>query len=162
MKTRKANAEERNVYVYQFDCIGDDHNAEKEKVIIRPGENGVSADDIRELHRLDDSEVYYNLKNSKDEDTGMWITSLDAMYEGKENLEVYQSEMNNPFYEVKNEKLCKLLSSMTEKQRKALLLVEVEEYSITEAAEIMGISISVTRRHLLKAKRYIEENYKIN
>ena len=44
-------------------------DGKEEKIVLRPGENGVTEADIKTLHALDDSEVYYNNKNSKPERT---------------------------------------------------------------------------------------------
>lgn len=40
-------------------------------MIIKPGENGVTEMDIKMLHSLDDSEVYFNLKNVRPERKGL-------------------------------------------------------------------------------------------
>ncbi len=57
---RKTNADSRETYTYNF------FNGEyDEKIVIKPNENGVTEVDIERLHKLDDSEVYYNIKNIK-------------------------------------------------------------------------------------------------
>ena len=65
MKIRKTNTAIRGTYTYTF--TGADGN--KEIVTLCPGEDGVTEADIKMLHSLDDSEVYYNLKNLKPEKT---------------------------------------------------------------------------------------------
>ena len=47
----------RGAYTYEY--FDDD---DVRRVVLRPGENGVTEEDIKRLHAMDDSEVYYNLK----------------------------------------------------------------------------------------------------
>lgn len=65
MKTYKTNTANRTTYTYKFY----DQDGNEEKITIRPGENGVIEANIKELHALDDSEVYYNNKNLRPERT---------------------------------------------------------------------------------------------
>ena len=55
MKSHKTPQKERGTYTYHFD--------NGTKVTIKPGEEGVTEEIIKQLHSLDDSEVYYNHKN---------------------------------------------------------------------------------------------------
>lgn len=57
MKFIKTRLEERGTYKYKFKTGG--------TIELKPGENGVTEVDIKELHSFDDSEVYNNNKNSK-------------------------------------------------------------------------------------------------
>ena len=54
MLIRKTSAKERTTYTYCF-CDGT-------KIVLRPGEDGVTEEDIKMLHALDDAEVYNNIK----------------------------------------------------------------------------------------------------
>ena len=63
MKTRKTNIKERNIYTYERLLSNNNGGYEKEVIVIKPGENGVTVADIKMLHSMDDSEVYYNNKN---------------------------------------------------------------------------------------------------
>lgn len=65
MKFYKTSSKKRDTYTYTFTGI----DGKEEKIVLRPGENGVTEADIKILHALDDSEVYYNNKNSKPERT---------------------------------------------------------------------------------------------
>ena len=56
-KTKKADR-----MVYKYKTAG-------EIIVIKPGEDDVTEVDIKLLHSLDDSEVYYNLKNLRPERT---------------------------------------------------------------------------------------------
>lgn len=55
MKIRKTRSDERTTYVYRF--------ADETKLELKPGKDGITEVDIKKLHALDDSEVYYNNKN---------------------------------------------------------------------------------------------------
>lgn len=63
MKTRKTNTKKRNIYTYERLISNNNGGYEKEVIVIKPGENGVTEADIKMLHSMDDSEVYYNNKN---------------------------------------------------------------------------------------------------
>lgn len=63
MKTRKTNTKKRNIYTYERLLSNNNGGYEKEVIVIKPGENGVIVADIKMLHSIDDSEVYYNNKN---------------------------------------------------------------------------------------------------
>ena len=57
MKFRKTKTAARSVYVYRF--------ADGTVAVLHPGEQGVSPEIIGFLHKLDDREVYRNLKQRK-------------------------------------------------------------------------------------------------
>ncbi|WP_250309949.1 sigma-70 family RNA polymerase sigma factor [Gardnerella sp. Marseille-Q2328] len=63
MKTRKTNSNDRTTYKYTYFVPNKSGSYEKEVIVIKPGENGVTVADIKMLHSMDDSEVYYNNKN---------------------------------------------------------------------------------------------------
>ncbi len=65
MKLHKTPQSQRNTYTYQF--YDADGNPEP-RITIQPGENGVTEVDIKRLHALDDSEVYYNIKSRRPEE----------------------------------------------------------------------------------------------
>lgn len=60
MRIHKTKKEERMVYKYK---------TAGKTIVIKPGEDDVTEIDIKLLHSLDDSEVYYNLKNLRPERT---------------------------------------------------------------------------------------------
>ncbi|MDO5018637.1 MAG: sigma-70 family RNA polymerase sigma factor [Lagierella massiliensis] len=61
MKIRKTRSDKRTTYIYEF--------ADRTKVELKPGEDGITEVDIKKLHALDDSEVYNNNKNLRPERT---------------------------------------------------------------------------------------------
>ena len=50
-------------------------------------------------------------------------------------------------------------NKMTDRQRQAYELIGLEERTITEAAEIMGVSIKVAKVHFDKAIECIRKNF---
>lgn len=70
MKIRKTRSDERTMYVYRF--------ADETKVELKPGKDGITEVDIKKLHALDDSEVYYNNKNLRPERTKEEKAEIDA------------------------------------------------------------------------------------
>ena len=69
MKIRKTRQDERSSYRYPVDVADGKGGYRTEYITIRPGEEGVTEADIKTLHSLDDSEVYYNNKNLRPERT---------------------------------------------------------------------------------------------
>ena len=70
MRIRKTRLEEREVYNYTVTELDSEKDMYVEKIVtLKPGEKGVTELDIKMLHSLDDSEVYYNLKNARQERT---------------------------------------------------------------------------------------------
>lgn len=69
MKIYKTRQDEREVYQYSFQVRTENGEYATRKVVLKPGENGVTELDIKMLHSMDDSEVYYNLKNARPERT---------------------------------------------------------------------------------------------
>lgn len=63
MRTRKTNRNDRATYKYTSCVRNEDGSYSEETIEIKPGENGVTQADIKMLHSMDDSEVYYNNKN---------------------------------------------------------------------------------------------------
>ena len=70
MKIRKTRSDERTTYVYRF--------ADETKVELKPGKDGITEVDIKKLHALDDSEVYYNNKNLRPERTKEEKAEIDT------------------------------------------------------------------------------------
>lgn len=69
MRIHKACQSARGVYKYTV-AKRTEHGKYVEKtVIIKPDQDGVTDLDIKRLHSMDDSEVYYNLKNARPERT---------------------------------------------------------------------------------------------
>lgn len=60
-KIRKTPQNDRGIYRY--------HSTNGEEITLVPGEDGVTELDIKMLHALDDSEVYYNNKNLRPDRT---------------------------------------------------------------------------------------------
>ena len=70
MRIRKTRQDQRRTYIYQ--------SATGKKEVITAGENGVTEVDIKMLHSIDDSEVYYNNKNLRPERTKKEKAEIDA------------------------------------------------------------------------------------
>ena len=69
MRIKKTDQNERGVYQYSFQIRTENGEYATRKVVLKPGEYGVTELDIKMLHSMDDSEVYYNLKNARPERT---------------------------------------------------------------------------------------------
>ena len=65
MRFQKTNQKERGVYKYITTEKTEKGEYVEKTITLKPGENGVTDLDIKMLHSLDDSEVYYNLKNAR-------------------------------------------------------------------------------------------------
>lgn len=69
MKIRKTNKKDRSVYNYKTTVRTEKGEYVEKTMTLKPGEYGVTELDIKMLHSMDDSEVYYNLKNVRPERT---------------------------------------------------------------------------------------------
>ena len=65
MRFQKTDQKERGVYKYITTEKTEKGEYVEKTITLKPGENGVTELDIKMLHSLDDSEVYYNLKNAR-------------------------------------------------------------------------------------------------
>ena len=89
MRIHKTNQKDRSVYNYTT-TERTEKGAYVEKTIkLKPRENGVTELDIKILHSMDDSEVYYNLKNIRPERTK----------EEKAEIEVWKQKFVGDFKE---------------------------------------------------------------
>ena len=78
MKIRKTRIDERSTYRYPVHVVDGKRGYRTEYITIHPGEDGVTEADIKTLHSLDDSEVYYNNKNLRPEKTEEEKTAMDV------------------------------------------------------------------------------------
>ena len=176
MRNHKTKQENRGTYTYVFD--------DGKKVTIKPGEEGVTEEFIKKLHSLDDSEVYYNLKNSKrpisekekqdikdwkekhpgEKYQNVWNLSIDSIFDedGNQDKCIYRADNTIIEEETSDEvdRLREVVSRMTEKQQRVYELHFLEEYSLTEVAAILNISIPSVHKHKEKILKFIKENFK--
>lgn len=176
MRNHKTKQENRGTYTYVFD--------DGKKVTIKPGEEGVTEEFIKKLHSLDDSEVYYNLKNSKrsisekekqdikdweekhpgEKYQNVWNLSIDSIFDedGNQDKCIYLADNTIIEEETSDEvdRLREVVSRMTEKQQRVYELHFLEEYSLTEVAAILNISIPSVHKHKEKILKFIKENFK--
>jgi DNA-directed RNA polymerase specialized sigma subunit, sigma24 homolog len=89
MRIKKTDQNERGVYQYSFQIRTENGEYATRKVVLKPGKNGVTELDIKMLHSMDDSEVYYNLKNIRPERTK----------EEKAEIEVWKQKFVGDFKE---------------------------------------------------------------
>ena len=89
MRIYKTNKNERGVYKYTTTERTEKGAYVEKTITLKPGENGVTELDIKMLHSMDDSEVYYNLKNVRPERTK----------EEKAEIEVWKQKFVGDFKE---------------------------------------------------------------
>lgn len=81
MKTRKTNSNNRATYKYTYFVPNKSGGYDEKTLEIKPGENGVTEADIKMLHSMDDSEVYYNNKNLRPGRTAEEKAEIEAWKE---------------------------------------------------------------------------------
>ena len=89
MRIHKTNQKDRSVYKYTKTERTEKCAYVEKTIKLKPGENGVTELDIKILHSMDDSEVYYNLKNARPERTK----------EEKAEIEVWKQKFVGDFKE---------------------------------------------------------------
>ncbi|MDE7251592.1 MAG: hypothetical protein K2O32_01410 [Acetatifactor sp.] len=178
MKFRKTNYNNRTTYTYKF--------ATGEKSALAPGDadGKITADLIKYLHSLDDSEVYNNRKNCKpplsDEEKDIireweaahpgeevsknWTMSLDAFSEDADSDMDHSDLMREVYNRSHAEnhvaaRLREVIDEMPYKQRQAFVMVELDGYSMTETADKLGCSIANVSKLVTRAKAFIWEKY---
>ncbi|MEG0957763.1 MAG: hypothetical protein RSD10_04875 [Anaerovoracaceae bacterium] len=172
MKFHKTASNARENYTYHFDN-GD-------TVILKPGQDGLTEMDIKTLHSLDDSEVYYNIKGSKppltkeeklekkeweEEHPGEawsknWTGSIDAM----EDLEKvgFMEDKSYGLYEEESpelERLHEVVATLSEEQKKLYVRLCVYEEKKVDVARELGISKQALQSRINKIKKHIKNNF---
>lgn len=166
---RKTHRDQRGVYRYYYtDGLGD------QKIILQPGTDGVTAADIKQLHALDDSEVYYCNKSMPKrtlEESAQWeeyerLHFDNAGSRGNYSLDQHFPNQENPLaaapdQPVKSEleyQVEELLNQMPEMQSRVFRLVVLEEYRQAEVCGMLGLSKATVSEHLSKAKTFLRKN----
>lgn len=184
MRFRKTRQEDRGVYRYQVNVPDGKGGYRIEYNTVRPGEKGVTEVIIKSLHGFDDSEIYYNVKNSRPQLTGEekttvkdwedkhqgetieknWNLSIESLQAEGVSLDKSSilADLSYSPYEESNpevDRLYEVLETMTKKQRHVLRMVKFEERTLTEVSQILGTSIPNIKKHLDKAIEHIKNNY---
>ena len=81
MKTRKTSSNNRTTYKYTYFVPNKSGGYDEKTLEIKPSENGVTEADIKMLHSIDDSEVYYNNKNLRPTRTDEEKAEIEAWKE---------------------------------------------------------------------------------
>ena len=178
MRFYKTNSNYRTTYTYK--------TATGERISFASGDVGgeVTTELIKFLHSLDDAEVYNNRKNCKpplsDEEKAAirvweeahpgeeapknWTMSLDAFSEDADS-DIDRSDLMREVYDRSHaedhadSRLGEVIDEMPYKQRQAFVMVELEGYSMTEAADKLGCSIAKVSKLIARAKEFIKKNY---
>ena len=160
MRMRKTPKSQRETYQYV--------TATGEKIILQPGEDGVTEEWIHELHLADDREIENNLKHAKKPSTdkekadekewkekhpdekyaGTWMLSLDASFsndDGESTIDrdpAWEDKTASKFYAPYSnaaiDRLREIIRCLPSRQKQALNLVWFEGFSQVEAAKLMN------------------------
>lgn len=174
MRTRKTPTAKRDKYIYYDDFDG-------HKIIIEEGKDGVTKESIKELHKIDDSEVHINLKELhceskhcakvrkeklkakgyKYESTGFSLCSLDNLEEdnGYFHGDRLFKSISSPFMDENEsestDRLWEIIYSFSEEDRKVFILSFLEGYSGKEIADMFDISPAMVSYKVTKIKKAI-------
>jgi RNA polymerase sigma factor (sigma-70 family) len=167
MRVKKTRQSAREMYRYPVEVEDGRGGYRTVYNVIKPGEDGVTEVEIKSLHSMDDAEVYNNLKNIRPQMTEeekaakkqwekehpgekyevLWNASLDYLMADDapaDESRFLASASYEPFAdeEVSDDvqRLRDIVASMSERQKQVYRLVLIEEYSLTDAAKIMGCS----------------------
>lgn len=178
MKFYKTNYYNRANYTYK--------SVTGEIITLVPGNAGgeITAELIEYLHKLDDKEVNNNIKNHKPQLTNEekkanreweeshpgekvpknWTISFDAFSEDSDS-DMDCSDLMREVYDrlhAENsdiDHLWEVINDMPFKQRQALVLVELDGYTMTETADRLGCSIANVSKLVARAKEFIKNNF---
>lgn len=184
MKLKKTPRAKRTQYVYTY--YDADGNKKQEYII--SGENGVTEEQIKKLHALDDREVYYNLKNSRkqiSDDENADLTDRSEDYpnsempfnsvgsndislefcmeypytkEAKEIIEQTCTYFDDVSPEV--ERLREIVQTLTPIERAIYKLVLINGLTNVEAAARLSMSEANVRYYKNKILDFIKKNFK--
>lgn len=181
MEIRKTNAHKRAEYTYT-DAFG-------RKIVIREGDctiddhRKVTAEDIRELHRLDDNWIECNKRNgrprrTKEEKEAIeawneenpdraipdgWNISLDQFHDVLDGDEEYSSiehEIFNRTHQPNRlvETLHEIIDEMPGKIRYCFVQIKLLGRSRYELAKELDVNLSTISHRLRKAIQFIKDN----
>ena len=173
LKTRKTPTKQRGTYTYV--------TAEGCKIVLRPGEEDVTAVHIKVLHSLDDAEVYNNIKNARPEPSEAekqqmrkwedqhpgekaprnWNLSLDASLTDEDDSATLGDMVAAPEKtdSPEVERLRQIVAAMTERQKQVYQLHLIEGFSVKETAAILGMSSPAVTKHKQRIIEIIKENF---
>lgn len=171
---KKTPSTQRSTYTYKF--TGEDGKLQVVKLVA--GVNGVTADDIKMLHAMDDAEVYNNIKNSKPQ-TEDWqkavIEKWKMQHPGAEIEKNWNMSLNELVGEDGTEReelvvtcvdeddevmdrLHELIDSFTDLQKETYRKVILEEMKNTDVAREEGKSETSVRKIINRIKYLIEND----
>lgn len=174
MRTHKTYEGQRAVYTYL--------TADGVKITLRPGHDGVTEEDIRLLHRMDDQEVYNNCKNMHafetpsqkeerkrwesehpDKNVSVWNISLDyALLEGDSIQDILVAPSQSNAVEEENaeiERLHEIIEQLPDDMQHIYCRSVIEGYTNSEIALELGVTEGTIRYRLKKIKSFIKEKW---
>lgn len=178
MKFKKTPLKERGTYTYRF--------ADGTVSKITADKDGATTVDIKSLHALDDSEVYYNIKNGRpqlsdkeklaikdwqDEHLGEevpknWNLSINSLMQADGDsadksrvmLEMATALcVDEPSSEISL--LRDFINTLPDSQQELYRLKYIEEYSQTEIAEMLGVSNMAITNRVKRLEETIKNNF---
>ena len=177
MKFKKTPLKERGSYTYHF--------ADGTVSKITPDKDGATTVNIKTLHAIDDSEVYFNIKNSRPELTKEekeLVEDWKAKHEGEDIPKNWNLSLDSLLYEDSSDKsgamyeivtsICSdeptseisslrdFISTLPQSQQELYRLKYMEEYSQVEIAEILGVSNMAITNRIKRLEETIKNNFK--
>lgn len=180
---RKTPQAQRGTYVYEF--------LDGQRVTIVPDEQGCTQIDIRQLHAMDDHEVYVNIKNArppveawqkplleqwKQEHPGEqpdknWNISLDQMLDGDGGEDdaasgylkraLYREAVNGQETDSPTERMNELVSGLKPRLQAVYQLALLDRIPNTRVAEMLGVSEGMIRKDIKAIKKALREDEKL-
>ena len=188
MKTRKTNLNRRDSYTYLSYETTESGDSFIRKTILKAGKDGVTAEDIDRLHKMDDAEVYNNNKNNKAPNNAYCKNDISAWekahggerFAGKYNIHIEgfldsESDDNVPdkglsamisytpphFDETDKTSLCDYwLDFLTPLQKEVFYSIFVDEEEQITVAERLGTSKQNINKILRTAKEKVANYYR--
>lgn len=179
LRYRKTPTAQRGKYIYEF--------ADGERVTITAADEAVTEVDIRMLHRIDDHEVYINIKGSRppmedwqrdsleqwkaahpdEEPDKGWNTSLDALLEGDDGEDdATTGYLKTALYEASEkqassspvERMAELVSTMKPRLQAVYQLAMLDRIPNTKVASMLGVSEGMIRKDIKAIQKIFRED----
>lgn len=150
MRNFKTSKEKRVTYIY----YGEDGS----KVVIVPGENGVTEAVIQTLHSLDDEEFDTNRREERRHNSLDEVTDKDEYFIDK-TVNIEESILDKLEIEVMQKKARQAISTLKEKEQQIIewLYLSPNPLSQAEVGRILGIAEESVKKSAMRIRKKLKE-----
>ena len=149
MKHFKTSKDKRGTYIY----YGEDGS----KVVIIPGENGVTEAIIETLHNLDDEEFDTNRRETRRHNSLDEVTDKDDSFKDK-SVNIEESTLDKLESEITQKKVRQAVTTLKEKEQQIIkwLYLSPNPLSQAEVGKRLGINEDSVKKSAYRIRKKLE------